>query len=146
MYCTYVRFVLLHRTMLVSPRCDKCREPALFLVTCGACSQNRVYRRCSTCGRGGALRQLAAHWSYAGCERRIGRDEKIAATYVQDAPSSTLNRRARNAVAGRPVTIRMTDLERTEVIRGLRPGETVSDVLRAGGLALVRSRPAKEIP
>ena len=40
----------------------------------------------------------------------------------------------------KPFVVRLTEAERAEIADGLLEGETLSDVLREGGLALVRRR------
>lgn len=65
-------------------------------------------------------------------------------------PTTSPPRGGRRPGAGRParastaaqdrVTVRLSPEERGELEAGLRAGETVSDLLRAGGLALVRGR------
>lgn len=49
-------------------------------------------------------------------------------------------RRPRSGTPARNVTVRLPESDEAEIIAGLRDGETLSDALREGGLALVRSR------
>lgn len=49
-------------------------------------------------------------------------------------------RKPRAGAAGRMVGVKLAPEEEAELTAGLRPEETLSDLLREGALALVRSR------
>lgn len=52
-------------------------------------------------------------------------------------------RKPRAGTAGRNVTIRLSVADEAELTAGMRDGETLSDVLRDGGLDRVRRRRAE---
>ena len=53
---------------------------------------------------------------------------------------------ARGALPGCNVTVRLSSEDEAEITAGLAEGETLSDVLREGALALVRARPTAPNP
>lgn len=53
---------------------------------------------------------------------------------------SNAGRRPRSDAPGRNVTVRLSPADEAELTGGIRDGETLSTVLRDGGLHLVRSR------
>lgn len=75
-------------------------------------------------------------------ERKWGRFAVVDREATHGGPRPGAGRPRSDApTATERIEVRATEAEKGELLAGLRDGETLSDVLREGGLRLVRSRP-----